>query len=173
MPTFERLDTPALLRCLVKLDLRSRVVVQMCFHDDATAEEIGAHLGTTAGNVRVLRHRAIAQLRQLPRSKSGGRSMSAPCATPLSFETLVAYWAGDLPQPETDAVDAHIIGCATCATRVGADRRHHRRDPGVDLAVHHPRASSTPFARAAFASRRTRCARGSARRCCFGATSTC
>ena len=41
-----------------------RVVVQMCFHDDATAEEIGAHLGTTAGNVRVLRHRAIAQLRR-------------------------------------------------------------------------------------------------------------
>ena len=64
MPTLERLDTPALLRCLVKLDVRSRVVVHMCFHDDATAEEIGTHLGTTAGNVRVLRHRAIAQLRQ-------------------------------------------------------------------------------------------------------------
>jgi len=62
-PTFERLDTPALYRCLVKLELRSRVVVQMCFHDDATAEEIGVHLGITAGNVRVLRHRAIAQLR--------------------------------------------------------------------------------------------------------------
>jgi RNA polymerase sigma-70 factor (ECF subfamily) len=63
MPTFERLDAPALYRCLVKLELRSRVVVQMCFHDDATAEEIGVHLGLTAGNVRVLRHRAIAQLR--------------------------------------------------------------------------------------------------------------
>ncbi len=63
MPTFERLDTPGLLRCMLKLDLRSQVVVQMCFHDDASAEEIGAHLGTSAGNVRVLRHRAIAQLR--------------------------------------------------------------------------------------------------------------
>jgi RNA polymerase sigma-70 factor (ECF subfamily) len=63
MPTLERLDTPALLRCLVKLDVRSRMVVHMCFHDDATADEIGTHLGTTAGNVRVLRHRAIAQLR--------------------------------------------------------------------------------------------------------------
>jgi RNA polymerase sigma-70 factor, ECF subfamily len=63
-PTFERLDAPALYRCLVKLEQRSRVVVQMCFHDDATAEEIGAHLGITAGNVRVLRHRAIAQLRK-------------------------------------------------------------------------------------------------------------
>ena len=64
MPTFERLDTPRLLRCMLKLDLRSRVVVHMCFHDDASAEEIGAHLGTSAGNVRVLRHRAIAQLRR-------------------------------------------------------------------------------------------------------------
>jgi RNA polymerase sigma-70 factor (ECF subfamily) len=64
MPTLDGLDAPALYRCMVKLDLRSRVVVQMCFHDDATADQIGAHLGTTAGNVRVLRHRAIAQLRR-------------------------------------------------------------------------------------------------------------
>ena len=63
MPSLEHLDASALYRCLVKLDLRSRLVVQMCFHDDATADEIGVQLGTTAGNVRVLRHRAIAQLR--------------------------------------------------------------------------------------------------------------
>jgi hypothetical protein len=37
------------------------------------------------------------------------------CASPLSFETLVGYWAGDLPQPDSDAVDAHVIGCAVCA----------------------------------------------------------
>jgi hypothetical protein len=42
--------------------------------------------------------------------------MNAQCSSPLSFETLVAYWAGDLPQAETDAVDAHVIGCGTCAT---------------------------------------------------------
>jgi RNA polymerase sigma-70 factor, ECF subfamily len=64
MPTFERLDAAALFRCMVKLDQRSRVVVHMCFHDEATTEEIGARLGTSAGNVRVLRHRAIAQLRR-------------------------------------------------------------------------------------------------------------
>ena len=64
MPTFERLDTPALLRCLVKLNLRSRMVMQMCFHDEVSAAEIGARLGMTAVGVRVLRHRAIAQLRQ-------------------------------------------------------------------------------------------------------------
>jgi RNA polymerase sigma-70 factor (ECF subfamily) len=62
-PTLEHLDAAALYRCMVKLDLRSRVVVQMSFHDDATAEAIGVHLGTTAVHVRVLRHGAIAQLR--------------------------------------------------------------------------------------------------------------
>jgi hypothetical protein len=41
--------------------------------------------------------------------------MSRPCTTPLSFETLVAYWAGDLPEPQTEAVDAHVMGCAACA----------------------------------------------------------
>ena len=42
--------------------------------------------------------------------------MNSSCATRLSFETLVAYWAGDLPQSETDAVDAHVMGCAICAS---------------------------------------------------------
>lgn len=42
--------------------------------------------------------------------------MTRPCASPLSLETLVAYWAGDLPQLETDAVDAHVMGCVTCAS---------------------------------------------------------
>ena len=41
--------------------------------------------------------------------------MSTPCGTPLSFETLVAYWASDLPAAETDAVDLHVFGCAACA----------------------------------------------------------
>jgi Putative zinc-finger len=42
--------------------------------------------------------------------------MSNPFVHPLSFETLVAYWAGDLSPEETDAVDAHAMGCATCTT---------------------------------------------------------
>lgn len=40
--------------------------------------------------------------------------MNGSCAHPLSFETLVAYWAGELPSDETDAVDAHVMGCAAC-----------------------------------------------------------
>jgi RNA polymerase sigma-70 factor (ECF subfamily) len=63
MPPLERLDVEALFRCLRRLDERSRAVVQMCFHDEKSADEIGSVLGTTAGNVRVLRHRALAQLR--------------------------------------------------------------------------------------------------------------
>lgn len=39
--------------------------------------------------------------------------MSA-CATPVSFETFVAYWAGDLAGTESDEVEAHVFSCATC-----------------------------------------------------------
>ncbi len=173
MPTLESLDAPALYRCMVKLDLRSRVVVQMCFHDEATADEIGAHLGTTAGNVRVLRHRAIAQLRRCLDRRAGGRCMSATCTSPLSFETLVAYWAGDLPQAETDAVDAHVIGCATCAA---ASERVAAITEGI-------RASISPVISGARARRPARARasrrgepgapRASAPRSCSGATSTC
>lgn len=45
------------------------------------------------------------------------------CAAPLSFDTLVAYWAGDLPPLEADPIDEHLIGCATCtaaATRLAS-----------------------------------------------------
>jgi anti-sigma factor RsiW len=41
--------------------------------------------------------------------------MSAARHDPVGFETLVAYWAGDLPPAETDAVDAHVMSCAACA----------------------------------------------------------
>jgi hypothetical protein len=36
------------------------------------------------------------------------------CESPVSFEMLVAYWSGDLDAAETDEIDAHIFGCATC-----------------------------------------------------------
>jgi hypothetical protein len=40
--------------------------------------------------------------------------MNPECASPISFETLVAYWAGDLPPVESDAVEAHVMNCAPC-----------------------------------------------------------
>ncbi len=37
-----------------------------------------------------------------------------PC--PLPWETLVDYWAGDLPAAAEQDVDEHVMGCASCAT---------------------------------------------------------
>lgn len=39
---------------------------------------------------------------------------SAACATPIAWEELVAYWAGDLDASDVDLVDGHLMGCATC-----------------------------------------------------------
>ena len=40
--------------------------------------------------------------------------MSAACATPLGWEELVAYWAGDLEPTEVDRLDEHLMGCGVC-----------------------------------------------------------
>lgn len=60
----ERVDVRALLGCLAALDERARRVVWLSFQAERSADEIAAALATTAGNVRVLRHRAIAALRR-------------------------------------------------------------------------------------------------------------
>jgi len=49
--------------CLRGLEARELVVVTMTFAEDRTAEEISEALSLTAGNVRVIRHRALARLR--------------------------------------------------------------------------------------------------------------
>jgi RNA polymerase sigma-70 factor (ECF subfamily) len=59
----ERIDLGAHFRCIAALDERPRAVVQLTFQEERTADEIAAALGTTSANVRVLRHRAVAQLR--------------------------------------------------------------------------------------------------------------
>ena len=38
-----------------------------------------------------------------------------PCASPLPFETLVAWWTGELPPGETARVEEHVFGCDACA----------------------------------------------------------
>ena len=40
----------------------------------------------------------------------------AVCATPISWEQLVAYWSDDLAHAELDGLDEHLIGCPTCST---------------------------------------------------------
>jgi RNA polymerase sigma-70 factor (ECF subfamily) len=63
LPPTDQLDTGALLRCLAALEHRGQTVLMLSFYRDKSADEIAAVLATTAGNVRVLRHRAVAQLR--------------------------------------------------------------------------------------------------------------
>ena len=64
VPEPETVDLRALTRCLASIDARARVVVHLSFHEERSAEEIAQRLGTTAGNVRLLRHRAVARLRR-------------------------------------------------------------------------------------------------------------
>lgn len=73
-PEIEMIETGALVRCLAALDARARAVVHLSFQEERTTEEIATELETTTGNVRVLRHRAIAALR---RCLDGGRREEA------------------------------------------------------------------------------------------------
>lgn len=40
--------------------------------------------------------------------------MSPTCATPIGWEELVAYWAGDLEAAELDRLDEHLMSCGAC-----------------------------------------------------------
>lgn len=56
-------DLDALFRCIAALDERSRAVVQLTYQEERSPDDIAAAFATTIANVRVIRHRAIAQLR--------------------------------------------------------------------------------------------------------------
>jgi len=60
----ETVDLGALLRCLALLDERGRRIVTLSFREERRSAEIAGLLATTEGNVRVLRHRAVASLRR-------------------------------------------------------------------------------------------------------------
>jgi RNA polymerase sigma-70 factor, ECF subfamily len=54
---------PELDRCLQALKERERTVVVMTFYDERTSADVAGLLGVSEANVRVIRHRAIHQLR--------------------------------------------------------------------------------------------------------------
>jgi RNA polymerase sigma-70 factor, ECF subfamily len=56
------LDRDRLAHCLAELPARDRTVVALTFYAESSAEAIAAELETSAGHVRVLRHRALARL---------------------------------------------------------------------------------------------------------------
>jgi RNA polymerase sigma factor (sigma-70 family) len=62
-PSMLHLDTEQLTRCLQVLKERERAVAVMTFYDEQSGAEVAAFLRVSEANVRVIRHRAIHQLR--------------------------------------------------------------------------------------------------------------
>ena len=67
----EPLDTDRLRGCLEALPERERAVLVMTFYDDRPADAVGADLGLSAGNVRVIRHRGLDRLRACMEARGG------------------------------------------------------------------------------------------------------
>jgi RNA polymerase sigma-70 factor (ECF subfamily) len=59
-----RLDHDRLERCVQNLRERERALIVMTFYDEETGAGVASFLGISEANVRVIRHRAIHQLRQ-------------------------------------------------------------------------------------------------------------
>ncbi|HUA58426.1 MAG TPA: sigma-70 family RNA polymerase sigma factor [Verrucomicrobiae bacterium] len=62
-PPMPRLDQERLAHCVQKLKERERAVIVMTFYDEQTGADVARFLGASEANVRVIRHRAIGQLR--------------------------------------------------------------------------------------------------------------
>ncbi len=58
------LNADKLTACLQALAERERTVVVLTFFADKSGEEVAKELGVSAGNVRVIRYRALARLRE-------------------------------------------------------------------------------------------------------------
>jgi RNA polymerase sigma-70 factor (ECF subfamily) len=74
VPSEAPLDTARLEQCMAKLAEADRAVLALTFYADKQAAEIGAELGMTAGNVRVVKHRALSRLCECVRGGEGGAS---------------------------------------------------------------------------------------------------
>jgi RNA polymerase sigma-70 factor, ECF subfamily len=62
-PEEPQVDRGRLGRCLQSLKERDRSVVMLTFYDERAGGEVARFLGVSEANVRVIRHRAIQQLR--------------------------------------------------------------------------------------------------------------
>ncbi len=63
-PSMPHWDHEQLTRCVQTLKERERTVVVMTFYDERTGSDVAGFLGVSEANVRVIRHRAIHQLRE-------------------------------------------------------------------------------------------------------------
>ncbi|HEX4999766.1 MAG TPA: sigma-70 family RNA polymerase sigma factor [Terriglobia bacterium] len=62
-PSLFSLDKDQLARCVQALKERERAVIVMSFYDEQTCADVAGFLGLSEGNVRVIRHRALHNLR--------------------------------------------------------------------------------------------------------------
>jgi RNA polymerase sigma-70 factor (ECF subfamily) len=62
-PAMPRLERARLAQCVQMLQERERSVVVLTFYDEQSAAEAAGFLGLSQANIRVIRHRAIQQLR--------------------------------------------------------------------------------------------------------------
>lgn len=62
VPSWSRVDRARLEHCLMELDERARAIILATFAYEQDSDEIGRALELSAGNVRVIRHRALAKL---------------------------------------------------------------------------------------------------------------
>ena len=70
-PAYTRVDAARLALCLGRVGPREQHVILLTFQEQRSVEEIATEMGTSPGNVRVLRHRALAALQ---RCVEGGAS---------------------------------------------------------------------------------------------------
>jgi RNA polymerase sigma-70 factor, ECF subfamily len=70
-PALSESDVVRLLGCIASLAQREATVVHMSFWEDRDADEIGVRVGVSAGNVRVIRHRAVVKLAACMHAEEG------------------------------------------------------------------------------------------------------
>jgi len=63
-PSVSHLDHERLANCVQNLKERERTVIVMSFYDEQTGADVANFLDVSEANVRVIRHRAIHQLRE-------------------------------------------------------------------------------------------------------------
>lgn len=72
-PVVEPVHVGTLYHCLSTLEPKGRTLVYLAFNEGRSAAQIAVVLETTPGNVRVLRHRAVAQLRRCMDQKAAAQ----------------------------------------------------------------------------------------------------
>jgi RNA polymerase sigma-70 factor (ECF subfamily) len=70
-PAMSEHDIVQLFMCMQQLPERDSQVIRMTFMEDRDTDEVARRLGLTEGNVRVVRHRAIAKLHDCMEERGG------------------------------------------------------------------------------------------------------